>query len=94
MAKTDEAHTSKTNKCKTGTNEQGANGTSSNETTKEAPIKLELFDGDTIGFCDAETGVCAVPAPVGAASAPDGQRQPTADEHARALAGFGDAFVA
>lgn len=37
---------------------------STNELWQGAPPKLEMFDGDTVGFCDPETGVCAVPRPV------------------------------
>lgn len=59
------------------------NKTRAKETKKAAPLKIELFGGDTVGFCDPETGECTVPNPVGTANATDEQRKkPVSDERA------------
>lgn len=56
------SHTSRTAANKPGTKKTNAEATK--ERSTEAPFKLELFDSDTVGFCDAETGVCTVPQPL------------------------------
>lgn len=48
-----------------------------------APLKLEFLDGDTMGFCDAETGICTVPNSAGKMDQQLLQAKPESDPNAR-----------
>lgn len=54
-----------------------------NEKKKAAPLKLEFFDDDAIGFCDAETGVCTVPTPAAKSDQPGEQPNSKSDKSSR-----------
>lgn len=52
-------------------------------TKKATPLKLEFLDGDTLGFCDAETGICTVPNPAVKADRQLLQPKPASNPSAR-----------
>lgn len=54
------------------------------ESKRPTLLKLDLLDdGDAIGFCDAETGVCTVPLPPAEATEdpPARKEQPTSERN-------------
>lgn len=49
------------------------------------PLNLELFGGETFGYCDAETGVCTVPPPTGRTGPVENRPQPEEAKHPKDL---------